>query len=127
MLTSALSAWKSLMRVMAADSRVSPVSALKANPSTAMRWKKHQRQRRKDMHIIEKRTYLAGDGIEKCVNNVLRETFLLILVHLHNLSPICGNLWQVQALAQVHKVEDIFLEARTAETNGGTKEFVADT
>ena len=61
------------------------------------------------------------------LNNALGETLLLILVHVHNLSPICGNLRQVQALAQVHQVEDMFLEARTTEANGGMKEFVADT
>jgi len=33
----------------------------------------------------------------------------------------------VQALTQVNQVEDIFLEARTAEANRGTKEFIADT
>jgi len=35
--TKAFSDWKSLIKVMAADSRVSPVSALKAKPKTAMR------------------------------------------------------------------------------------------
>jgi hypothetical protein len=33
----------------------------------------------------------------------------------------------VQALAQIYKIKDIFLEARTTEANRGTKEFIADT
>jgi hypothetical protein len=36
MLTCAFSSWKCLIMVIAADSRVSPVSALNANPSTAI-------------------------------------------------------------------------------------------
>ena len=72
-------------------------------------------------------TYLASDRVEQCVNDSLRETALLVLVQLNNLAPVRGNLWQVQALAEVYQVKDILLEARTTETNRGTQEFGADT
>src|ERR1700683_2125039 len=73
------------------------------------------------------RTYLASDCVEKRVNNALGEPFLLILVHLHDLSPVRGNFRQMQALAKIYKVKNIFLEARTTKANRGTKEFVPDT
>jgi hypothetical protein len=73
------------------------------------------------------RTYLASDCVEKGVNNALREAFLLILVHIHDLSPVRGNFWQMQALAKIYKVKNIFLEARTTKADGGTKEFVPNT
>ena len=40
-------AWKSLMRVIVADSQVSPVSALSANQSTAIRYRLYRGYRRK--------------------------------------------------------------------------------
>lgn len=71
-------------------------------------------------------TYLASDRVEKRVNNVLRETFLLILVHINDLSPVRGNLGQVQAFAQIYKVKNVFLEARTTEADRSTKELVTN-
>ena len=46
-----------------------------------------------------------------------------MLVHLDDLSPIRSNLRKVQALAQVHKVENILLEARTSKADGGLEEL----
>lgn len=37
-------------------------------------------------------TNLAGNGVEKGVNNTLREPPLLVLVHFDNLPPVCSNL-----------------------------------
>lgn len=67
--------------------------------------------------------YLSGDGVEERVDNGLGESALLVLVHFYDLSPVCGDLGQVQALAQVNQVEDILLEARTTETDRRPQEL----
>ena len=54
---------------------------------------------------------LAGNSVEECVYNPLREPPLLVLIHLDHLAPVSRDFGQVQALAQVHKVENILLEA----------------
>jgi hypothetical protein len=50
-----------------------------------------------------------------------------VLVHLNNLSPIRSNLRKVQALAQIHKVKDILLEARASKADGSLEELGANT
>lgn len=72
-------------------------------------------------------SYLAGDGLEEGVNDVLGETPLLVLVHVNNLAPVSGNLGQVQAFAEVDKVENILLETRSTETDRGAQKLVAYT
>lgn len=67
--------------------------------------------------------YLVGDGVEERVNNGLGESALLVLVHLHNLPPVRCNLRQVQALAEVDKVQNILLEARTTEADRRPQEL----
>ena len=98
------------MRVMEADSRVSPVSALKANPSTAIRYKPTEVSVIWPTYGVTGKTNLASDGVEQGINNVLREPPLLVLVHLHHLPPVGSDLRQVQTLTQVHQVQDILLE-----------------
>ena len=127
MLTSAFSDKKSRMRVMEADSRVSPVSALKANPRTAIRYETTE------MSVIwctrrfgETGTNLVSDGVEQGINNLLRKPPLLVLVHLHHLPPVGSNLGQVQTFTQVHQVQDILLETRASETDGRLQEFRAN-
>jgi hypothetical protein len=65
------------------------------------------------------KTGLIGDGVEQGVNNLLRKPPLLVLVHLHNLSPVGSDLRQMQTLTQIHQVQDVFLETRSAETDRG--------
>lgn len=110
------------MRVMAADSRVSPVSALNANPSTAMRFKGIMRR------TVQRtqRAYLPRDGLEERVYHLLREPAFLVLVHLDHLTPVSSNLGEMQTLAQVHQVQDVLLEARATEADRGLQEFGAN-
>ena len=69
---------------------------------------------------------LAGDGVEERVDDGLREATLLVLVHLDDLAPVRRDLGQVQALAQIHEVEDILLEAAPAEPDRRAEELGAD-
>ena len=46
-----------------------------------------------------------------------------MLVHIDDLSPVSSDLRQVQALAQINQVQDIFLEARSTKPNAGLEEF----
>lgn len=50
-----------------------------------------------------------------------------MFIHDHNLLPIVGDLREVQTFTEVYQVQDIFLKARTPETNGCTQEPGADT
>ena len=77
--------------------------------------------------MYSRRPHLFGDGIEEGRDNALCKAPLLILIHLHDLSPVCGNLGQVQRLAEVNKVEDILLETRATKPNGGLQELRANT
>ena len=78
------------MRVMAAASRVSPVSALKAKPRTAMCYESAYEFRTSPGVAVG--AYLASDGVEESLDDTLGEACLLVLVHLHNLAPVCGDL-----------------------------------
>lgn len=49
-----------------------------------------------------------------------------MLIHLDDLSPVSRDLGQVQALAQIDQVEDIFLEARSTKANTGLEKFRPD-
>ena len=111
---------------MDADSRVSPVSALKANPRTAIRYEAIEVSDPCTRRVGGTRANLPGDGVEQGIHNLLRKPPLLVLVHLYHLPPIGSDLGQVQTLAQVHQVQDILLETRTTETDGGLQESRAD-
>src|ERR1700722_12628476 len=115
-LTMAFSARKSRKRVIAGDSRVSPVSALNANPRTAIRY----RARQLHSHKRPKQTegYFASDRVEKRVHHALREPPLLILIQLHDLSPVGCDFRQMKTFAEIHQVQDVLLEARSAEPKG---------
>jgi hypothetical protein len=66
------------MSVIAADSRVSPVSALNAKPRTAM-FCQNAINIQAYYHKLE-RGYFVGDGVEKGVNYALREAAFLVFV-----------------------------------------------
>lgn len=70
-------------------------------------------------------TYLARDRIEQVVDDGPAEPALLVLVHLDDLAPVRGDLGQVEALGEVDEVEDVLLEARAAEADGGLEELGA--
>lgn len=72
-------------------------------------------------------THLAGDSVEEGVNNALGEPALLVFVHLDDLTPISCDLGQMQALAEIHKVENVFLEAAATKADGGTEELGSNT
>ena len=71
-------------------------------------------------------TYLASDRVEKRINDGPAETPLLVLVHLDHLPPVRSHLGEMKALAEVHEVEDVLLEARSTEPNRRAKEFRTD-
>lgn len=48
---------------------------------------------------------------------------LLVLVHVDDSLPVGSNLGKVERLAQVDKVEDVLLEARSSEANRGLEEL----
>jgi hypothetical protein len=75
--------------------------------------------------FIEGGAYLASDGIEKGVDHTLREPPLLVLVHFDDLSPVQSHLREMQTLAQVHQIQDILLEARSAKAYRRLQEFVS--
>ena len=72
-------------------------------------------------------THLARDRVKQGVDHRLREPALLVLVHLHDLPPVRRDLGQMQALGEVHEVEDVLLEAGPAEADGRAQELGADT
>jgi hypothetical protein len=72
-------------------------------------------------------TNLAGNGLEKGVNNPLRESSLLILIHFDNLPPVCGDLGKMETLREINQVKDILLEAASTETNRCFQEFGTNT
>ncbi len=66
------------MSVMAADSRVSPVSALNAKPRTAMFC---QNPISIQAYYYKRELgYFVGDGVEEGVNYALREATFLVFV-----------------------------------------------
>ena len=67
-------------------------------------------------------SHLASNGVKQCVNNTLRKAVLLVLVHFNNLAPVCCHLGKVQAVAQVHKIENVLLETTAAEANRSAQE-----
>mmetsp|Transcript_26117 Transcript_26117/g.61216 ORF Transcript_26117/g.61216 Transcript_26117/m.61216 type:complete len:500 (+) Transcript_26117:98-1597(+) len=72
------------------------------------------------------RDLLAGDGVEHRLDDLHREPLLLVLVHFNHLVPVLGALVEAEGLAEVHKVEDVLLEARPAEAHRRVQELRAD-
>ena len=107
---------------------MSPVSALKANPRTAIRYETAEVSVIHHTYgVSETRTNLASNSVEQGIHNLLRKSPLLVLVHLHHLPPVGSDLGQVEALTQVHQVQDVLLETRTTKPDGSLQEFRADT
>mmetsp|Transcript_21324 Transcript_21324/g.41372 ORF Transcript_21324/g.41372 Transcript_21324/m.41372 type:complete len:260 (-) Transcript_21324:400-1179(-) len=74
----------------------------------------------------EQRDLLAGDGVEHASDHLARETQLLVVVDLHDLVPVLRDLLEPEALAEVDEVQDVFLEARSSETDGCVQETLPD-
>ncbi|RUS34123.1 hypothetical protein BC938DRAFT_482319 [Jimgerdemannia flammicorona] len=69
---------------------------------------------------------LVRDRVEQLRDNALHEPFLLVLVHDDHLVPVGSDLGQVEGLSKVRQVEDVFLEAGTAEADRGLEELGAN-
>ena len=61
--------------------------------------------------------FLVTNGVEHGGNDSSNESSLLVIVHANDGVPVICNFLQTVALANVRQVQDVFLEARTAETN----------
>mmetsp|Transcript_6070 Transcript_6070/g.11072 ORF Transcript_6070/g.11072 Transcript_6070/m.11072 type:complete len:310 (-) Transcript_6070:1243-2172(-) len=66
------------------------------------------------------------DGVKHAGNHLLRKALLLVVVHDDNLVPVLGALIQTVRLTEVDQVKDIFLEARSAESDRGVEEALPD-
>merc|ERR1712050_783147 len=91
--------------VSAGVSRTSPVSFLKAKPKMAI---------------------FFLDTVLKSTSMSFREPLLHVLVHIDNLLPIVSDLWQTKLLTKVDQVQNVLLEARTTEANGGVQKLLAN-
>jgi len=109
------------MSVMAADSRVSPVSALKAKPRTAM-FCPNPLNVQAYYHKWEL-CYLVGDGVEEGVNDALREATFLEFIESDDLAPISCHFRKVEVLGKVDEVQYVFLEARATKPDRGPQKF----
>mmetsp|Transcript_2408 Transcript_2408/g.7055 ORF Transcript_2408/g.7055 Transcript_2408/m.7055 type:complete len:600 (-) Transcript_2408:266-2065(-) len=69
---------------------------------------------------------LVSHRVEEAADDLPGETRLLVLVHVHDLLPVLGDLWQALGLADVHEVEDVLLEARPAEADRCIQKLGAD-
>ncbi|KAJ8533423.1 hypothetical protein ON010_g13832 [Phytophthora cinnamomi] len=69
---------------------------------------------------------LVGHRVEHAADHGRGEAGLLVLVHGHDVAPVVGHLGQVEALGQVHQVQDVLLEARAAEAHRAIEELAAD-
>eukprot|EP00760_Papus_ankaliazontas_P012579 PhM_4_TR15406/c0_g1_i1/m.8621 len=68
---------------------------------------------------------LAGDGVKHRLHDLLGEAAALVVVDVDNLVPVVRHFGQIEALAQIHQVEDIFLETRPAEADRCLQELGA--
>lgn len=69
---------------------------------------------------------LVGDRVEHAADHGRGEARLLVLVHGHDAAPVLGDLGQVEALGEVHEVQNVLLEARAAEADRAVEELGAD-
>mmetsp|Transcript_57290 Transcript_57290/g.79498 ORF Transcript_57290/g.79498 Transcript_57290/m.79498 type:complete len:234 (+) Transcript_57290:425-1126(+) len=70
---------------------------------------------------------LACDGVEHGLEDLAREAQLLPVIDVHHFLPVLRHLRQAVALAQVHQVQDVLLEAATAKPNRGAQEVGTNT
>jgi hypothetical protein len=68
----------------------------------------------------------TANGIEEIPDNTAAEAGFLPVVHFDHALPIRRYLGESEVLAEVGKVQDILLEARTAVTNRGLEELGTD-
>jgi hypothetical protein len=54
--------------------------------------------------------FLASDGVEHGVNDLLGESVLLVFVHFNDSVPVLGHSGEMERLAQVDQVQDILRE-----------------
>mmetsp|Transcript_142105 Transcript_142105/g.441898 ORF Transcript_142105/g.441898 Transcript_142105/m.441898 type:complete len:385 (-) Transcript_142105:296-1450(-) len=69
---------------------------------------------------------LLHDGVEERLDDARREARLLVVVHVDDLLPVAGHLFQAELLAYVDEVQDVLLEAGAAEADGRVEELRAD-
>ena len=62
---------------------------------------------------------LARNGVKEGGNYPFDETLALVVVHLDDLLPVFRDFGEAVVLAEVDKIEDVFLEAGSTESNGG--------
>mmetsp|Transcript_11433 Transcript_11433/g.21942 ORF Transcript_11433/g.21942 Transcript_11433/m.21942 type:complete len:368 (-) Transcript_11433:36-1139(-) len=74
----------------------------------------------------EESNLLSGDGVEHRLDHLPGKAVLLVVVDLDNLVPVLSDLLEAEALAEVHEVQDILLEARSAETDRSVEEPLAN-
>lgn len=123
MLTLAFSARRYLARVMAGDSRVSPVSFLKANPRMAIFLPVSVLNRQEIMRWRKRFfwcSFISTTCIMLALNSISAETIKAYL------TPICRHLRQVQALAQIHQVQNILLKTTASKANARLQELGSD-
>ena len=61
---------------------------------------------------------LARHSVHHGSDHLLAEAPLLVFVHFDDLIPVLGNFVKAVGLTQVDKIENILLEARSAEADG---------
>merc|ERR1719203_443754 len=66
---------------------------------------------------------LVCNSVEEAGDYLVSKVFLLVLVHIDDLLPVLCAFVQAFALADVHQVQDVLLEARTTEAHGSPKEL----
>ncbi|TVU44955.1 hypothetical protein EJB05_04419, partial [Eragrostis curvula] len=69
---------------------------------------------------------LAGHGVEHGGHDAVDEAALLVVVDLDHLLPVVGHLGQAVALADVHQVQNVLLEAGATKANTGVQELGAN-
>jgi len=66
---------------------------------------------------------LACNGVKEGGDHPFDEAPALVVVHLDDLFPVFRNFGEAVVLAEVDKIEDIFLETGSTEADGGFQEF----
>ena len=74
----------------------------------------------------EEGNLFARNGVEEGVDDLAGKTVFLVVVHHYHLLPVGGYFRKAEVAAKVNQVQDVFLEAGAAETDGGFQEFGPD-
>mmetsp|Transcript_24738 Transcript_24738/g.68889 ORF Transcript_24738/g.68889 Transcript_24738/m.68889 type:complete len:240 (-) Transcript_24738:218-937(-) len=72
------------------------------------------------------RDLLPRDGVEHAADDPLHKAVLLVVVDVHYLLPVIGDLLQANCLADPGQVEDVLLKARPPKPNGCIEKLRAD-